>query len=145
MGYISHTGGEMSGENGNLSGNITISRREKFLLEQKAKQGWRCFFILRDNFDILCQSYNTLIEDNREMVKLIREGGEIDINHLKNQFVEMYDKLKEYTECPVCFETLTKENLDVPTCGHVICKGCKERIMADKCLCPICKKKYSRF
>jgi len=135
----------MSSDNGNLNGNITITKREKFLLEQKAKQGWRCFFIMRDKLDDLGQSYTHLIHQNREMVDLIKNGGEVDINHLKNQFVEMYEKLKEYTECPVCFDTLTKDNLDVPTCGHIICKSCKETIMKGNCLCPICKKKYSKY
>ena len=129
-----------------MSSMITISKSEKFQLEVKAKSGWRCFFIMRENFDGLQSWVNELTNRNRELRKRLEdphfEMNDLDITYLKRQFVEMYDKLKEYTDCPICFETLTKDNMEVPKCGHILCKTCKEKIMAINCLCPICKKKF---
>ena len=126
-----------------MSGNITMTRAEKFKLEQKAKAGWRCYFIMRDNYDGLSSYVGDLQDRNREMRETIRNGGDVDIEYLKSQFIEMYDKLKEYTECPVCMETLTKDNIEVPKCGHTICKTCIETIKSQpEPKCPNCRKKY---
>lgn len=77
------------------------------------------------------------------MRKQIDDGTDIDIEYLKSQFVDMYDKLKEFTECSVCFEQMTGENMEVPYCGHAICKTCLARIKAEEAkVCPLCKKKY---
>ena len=38
---------------------------------------------------------------------------DLDIT-FKKSIYEMYDKLKQYSECPVCYETLTKSNMEVP-------------------------------
>ena len=122
---------------------ITMTLAEKRMLEQKAKSGWRCFFIMRDNYDDLCGYVAELQNRNRETREQLRNGENVDIDFLKQQFIEMYDKLKEYTECPVCMETLTKENIEVPKCGHTICKTCIERIKQDpEPKCPNCRKKY---
>ena len=77
----------------------------------------------------------------------IVNNEECDINYLKSQFVEMYDMLKKETECPVCYDLLTKDNIEVPKCGHIICKTCIEAIKTNKHLssqglCPSCRKKY---
>ena len=87
---------------------ITIKQGEKWALERKAKQGWRCFFIMRDNYDDLTGFVRELQNRNRDMREQLRNGENVDIEYLKTQFIEMYDKLKEYTECPVCYELLTK-------------------------------------
>lgn len=126
---------------------ITMTRGEKFKLEQKAKQGWRCFFIMRDEVDGLNDYIRNFQDRNRIMRQNLNdpnyEMDTLDITYLQNQFKEMYDKLKEYSECPVCYETLTKDNMEVPKCGHLICKGCVERIKATATPnCPNCRKKY---
>ena len=129
----------MSGSN-NM---ITMRQGEKWALERKAKQGWRQFFILRDNFDELAEYVGDLAKRNFEMRKQLEKGEDIDINYLKSQFIDMYDKLKHYTECPVCYELLTKENIEVSKCGHTICKTCYETIKATSTpVCPTCRAKY---
>ena len=52
--------------------------------------------------------------------------------------MELYDKVGELVDCPVCLETMTKEKTAIPLCGHLICKECKENIS----VCPICRGKY---
>jgi hypothetical protein len=122
---------------------ITMTRGEKFNLEKKAKVGWKHFYMLRDDFDGLAVFFSMEREHNREIINNIKNGGDIDIEFLKKQFLELYDKVGELTDCPVCFETMTKENSEVESCGHMICKNCKDTICkSTKQECPICKKKY---
>jgi hypothetical protein len=118
--------------------NATVIKK----LEQKAKAGWRCFFMMRDDYCDLNESYGNLLFKNRQLAKEIKDGKEVDITYLKSQFVEMYDMVKKNSECPVCFELLTKENIEVPSCGHLICKGCKITVMENDKKCPCCRKAY---
>jgi len=111
-----------------------MTNREKWSLEAKAKQGWKCYFIERDWIHDLQTTRNNV----RATAQQIRNGATPDITHLTQMFLELYDKVGELCDCPVCMETLTKDQTAVPICGHLVCKGCKER-MTD---CPICRKKY---
>ena len=120
-----------------------MTAKDKAVLERKAKAGWRCFFQVRDELSDMNESVFALVNKNLTLMKQLKEDKEIDINYLKSQFIEMYDLIKKNSECPVCYETLTKENMDVPSCGHLICKGCKENcIKNDNKKCPICRKVY---
>ena len=122
---------------------ITITSKEKKYLESKAKVGWKNFYIMRDDYYNLSNFFSEARAENKKLVAQINSGGEIDLDFLKKQFLELYDKVGELTDCPVCFETLTKENSEVPSCGHMICKGCKTNICnIGKKECPICKAKY---
>jgi hypothetical protein len=113
---------------------IQMTNREKWSLEAKAKQGWKCYFIERDFIYNLQETRNNV----RTTAQAIRNGETPDITHLTQIFLELYDKVGELCDCPVCMETLTKEQTAVPLCGHLLCKSCKEK-MTD---CPICRKKY---
>jgi hypothetical protein len=128
----------------------TLAYNEWLKLVNKAKSGWRAFFIMRDEVDEL----NDYIHQFRHRNRVFRQNLEninnpelemenIDITYLIKQFIEMYDKLKEFSECPVCYQTLTKDNIEVPKCGHLICKQCVERIKETATpVCPSCRKKY---
>jgi len=121
----------------------TMTTAEKKRLETKAKVGWKNYYILRDDFDELSQYFSEARKENKKLVELIKGGGDVDLDYLKKQFLELYEKVGELTDCPVCFETLTKENSDVPSCGHLICKDCKQHICnSGNKECPICKAKY---
>ena len=121
----------------------TITVSEYRSLVSKSKSGWRCFFIIRDELEDMCEWVRETQFQNRHLRTQIENGGEIDITHLKTQFVEMYDKLKEYTDCVVCLETIQKDNIEVPRCGHIICKTCYETIKSQaEPKCPVCRKKY---
>lgn len=125
------------------SNTVTMTANDKKVLEYKAKQGWRCYFIMRDDFDSLSGFVYDLRHSNSVLRQRLQDGEDIDIEFLKKQYIEMYDKLKEYTECPVCLETLTKDNIEVPKCGHTICKSCIQAIKSSMDpKCPNCRKKY---
>jgi hypothetical protein len=118
---------------------ITISSTEKKRLETKAKAGWASYYALLNRFDDLSDYVYHQQERNRELrLKLNNPDNDIDIKYLKDQFIEMYDKLKDYSECPVCFETITKNTAKLGNCGHLVCLTCFEKLTD----CPICRKKY---
>jgi len=113
---------------------ITMTNKEKWSLEAKAKQGWKCYFIEREYIYGLQEQRNHL----REQVNELRTGKEIEYEHLKQMFLNLYDKVGELCDCPICYNTMTKEITSIPLCGHLVCKNCRERIKE----CPICRKKY---
>ena len=113
---------------------ITMTLREKWSLEGKAKQGWKCYFIQRDYIEALQDTRNNV----RATAQQIRSGATPDITHLTQMFLELYDKVGELCDCPVCMEQMTKDQTAVPICGHLVCKACKERMTE----CPICRKNY---
>ncbi len=117
----------------NPNTSINMTNKEKWKLEAKAKQGWKCYYIEREHIYDLQEVRENLQDDVEELRK--NETG--DYEHLKNMFLTLYEKVGELCECPVCFETMTKEVTFVPMCGHLICNNCKSRL--DKC--SICRKK----
>lgn len=40
--------------------------------------------------------------------------------------------------CPVCYESLAKETIQIPLCFHYICTNCKDRCTN----CPLCREDY---
>ena len=78
-----------------------MTNRQKWALESKSKQGWKCYFIERGHTHDIGEMVNT----QRNMVRNIREGGEVDIEHLKNlgigknSFLELYTKVREFLDC----------------------------------------------
>ena len=128
----------------NTNTNTSFTANDRKVLERKAKAGWKCFFMVRDDLADMNERVYYLIHNNRALIKQMKEkpNEEIDLNYLKSQFIEMYDMVKKNSECPVCMELLTKENMEVPSCGHLICKGCKENVMKHDKKCPCCRKLY---
>jgi hypothetical protein len=47
----------MSGQRSNGNAQVTMTGYEKWKLESKAKQGWKCYFIQRGFVDTLTESY----------------------------------------------------------------------------------------
>jgi hypothetical protein len=112
-----------------------LTNREKWSLEAKARTGWKCYYIERE----WAYHLQDIREPQRVLVANMRTGSaEPTYEHLKNMFLELYDKVGELTDCPVCLEAMTKEKTTVPNCGHLICKDCRPLV---EC-CPICRKNY---
>jgi hypothetical protein len=104
-------------------------------LENKAKAGWKCYFIERDYVYDLQNTRDNLRE---EVVQLRLSSTNVNYEHLKQMFLTLYDKVGELCDCPICFDTMTKELTFIPLCGHLICKNCKDKVS----VCPICRKSY---
>jgi hypothetical protein len=124
-----------------------LPRNERLRLESKAKSGWRCYFVEREKVYRLQEQRR----ENRGSVLILRSQAprqivfrneapreDVEYENLKRMFLELYDKVGELCDCPVCYEQMTKDNTCVPLCSHLICKACRERLDA----CPVCRKKY---
>ena len=120
----------------NPNANSGLTNREKWALENKAKLGWKCYFVERE---LIYDLQMTRIEVG-PVVQQIRRGETPDITHLTQMFLDLYDKVGELCDCPVCLETMDKDKTHIPICGHFICKTCKANPQLDKC--PICRKAW---
>ena len=120
----------------NPQANSGLTNKQKWSLENKAKSGWKCYFIERDYIYELQQTRN----NTRGIALAIRSGEIPDISHLSNMFLELYDKVGQLCDCPVCLETMNKESTHIPICGHLICKTCKSNPAIENC--PICRKAW---
>ncbi len=67
-------------------------------------------------------------------------GEEHIPDFLKNELVEMYDKLKKEIACPICFTELKSDEIKFSSCGHKFCGECLSKL--DNCA--ICRKKIYR-
>jgi len=120
---------------------ISITNKEKWRLENKAKAGWKCYFIEREYVYDLQETRNQL---RSEVMRIRQQQNQssatisVDYEHLKQMFLTLYDKVGELCDCPICFETMTKELTHIPLCGHLLCKVCKDKVVT----CPICRKSY---
>jgi len=123
---------------------ITVSRYDYNQLEKKAKCGWKAFFVMRDMMDELIEYKNELQEQVKQLRQETKQQDENknvdDYCFLKTKFLEMFDKLGELTDCPICYEGLLKSQSAVLNCGHIICKTCKGKL--EKKECPICRCKF---
>ena len=73
----------------NPTANSGLTDREKWSLEAKAKQGWKCYFIERHYIYDLQQTRNNA----RATTQQILQGATPDITHLTQMFLELYDKV----------------------------------------------------
>ena len=120
---------------GNDGAMVQISRRELWRLNQKAKTGWARFYQERESLRGLQEMRNNV----RATALQLREGADLpDISHLTEMFLQLYDQVGQLCDCPVCYETMTKEKTSVPYCGHLVCKDCEARLEE----CPLCRKKF---
>jgi hypothetical protein len=42
--------------------------------------------------------------------------------------------------CPICLDSVRKNNPHSTTCGHIFCKSCIKQVIATSQRCPMCKK-----
>ena len=117
---------------------IMITEKDKYKLEVKAKQGWKCYYIELDRINNMSSYY----QQTSSLANQVRNGDDIDISFLRQSFLELYGKVGELVNCPVCFEPMDKNNTFVPLCGHLVCRTCKFHPSCDKC--PICRRAYTQ-
>ena len=77
---------------------ITMTNKEKWALEAKAKSGWKVYFLERERVYALQLIRNQM----RQQVIQMKQGEKPDITHLSNMFLELFAKCGEMCECPVC-------------------------------------------
>jgi len=46
---------------------------------------------------------------------------------------------KDLSECPICYEKITKGTSTITSCKHVFHRGCLQRWTEEKSTCPMCR------
>jgi hypothetical protein len=95
---------------GKMNNNSDLQRQLRSM-EARMKKGWRAYYCQREYNDALAYTLN---EERRRMAMSINDGSEeIDISHLKHLFLELYDKVKEFVECPICMHQVSDRNTPI--------------------------------
>lgn len=89
-----------------------------------------------------------ILKENEKLVNdlLNTSSAPQDTEFLKKKFAELYCKVKEDIDCIFCTDELTVDTIEVPDCGHVICKSCCHNLLEaetktqKKATCPSCRK-----
>ena len=74
--------------------------------------------------------------NNRTTYQQIQNNINTDTEFLRKAYLELYEKIGDLTDCPVCFDTMIKDNTHLGVCGHMVYKTCKENLND----CPICRR-----
>jgi hypothetical protein len=62
--------------------------------------------------------------------------------HFTSEFVEMAMELRKEFSCPICYDMVNGETIDITCCGHIYCKTCMTALKAQADpKCAICRKK----
>lgn len=59
-------------------------------------------------------------------------------NDISIKNYQLNDNLKDYIDCPICYETTNK--FYIAECNHSWCNCCNKKILSN--LCPLCRKKF---
>lgn len=80
---------------------------------------------------------------------IIRTSDEMP-THIKEEFKQMAAALKKKWECPVCYDFIPDETLEITNCGHFYCKDClngwkqtQKQQGKEKWSCCVCVREHS--
>ena len=119
------------------------------------KQYQKKYVLLMNRYNKTEAFIDRLMEDNEELhedmvhhqkearklkKKFIKEekNNIISETNLINKLRDAYKLLPNKEECPVCYEEITNEKLEIPRCSHYICNECHKRCDS----CPVCRIAY---
>lgn len=112
-------------------------------LERKAKMGWASYYRMQAEHHETMSGLTTIICLLNQKIQE-RDAPLYEKDHipefLKNELIEMYDKLKKEVECPICFTELKSNEIKFSSCGHKFCEECLSKL--DNCA--VCRKKIYR-
>jgi hypothetical protein len=111
-------------------------------LEKKAKIGWACYFKERELHLENIQVLHEKIVKFKEEIEKTRTTKENEVFPIfvQNEIRELYSLVNKELECPICLDTIKKEELVFSPCGHKFCDDCYKKI--DNCA--VCRKKIWR-
>jgi hypothetical protein len=115
------------------SNNLTTQQLQQKItsLEKGKKYAWGKYY----------GEVNNQLNQNTIQYNTMKEFVENIPTHIKDEYIKMLDELKKTIECPICFEVIENNNLQLSNCGHKYCKSCYDRILTETNKCAICKKK----
>lgn len=116
--------------------------QKKYVLLMKRYNNDQAFIerLLADNEDLHEDMVHHQKEARKLKKKFIKEekNNIISETNLINKLRDAYKLLPNKEECPVCYEEITNEKLEIPRCSHYICNECHKRCDA----CPVCRIAY---
>lgn len=116
--------------------------QRKYVLLMKRYNNDQAFIerLLADNEEL----HEDMVYHQKEARKLKKKfiieqkNNVISESNLINKLRDAYKLLSNKEECPVCYEEITNEKLEIPRCSHYICNECHKRCDA----CPVCRIAY---
>ena len=84
---------------------------------------------------------NNQLTQNTTQYNRMNEFVEVIPTHIKEEYIKMLEELRKKIECPICYEIINIDDLQLSNCGHKFCKTCYDRILRDSNECAVCKKK----
>ena len=116
--------------------------QRKYVLLMKRYNNDQAFIerLLTDNEEL----HEDMIYHQKEARKLKKKfiieqkNNIVSETNLINKLRDAYKLLPNKEDCPVCYEEITNEKLEIPRCSHYICNECHKRCDA----CPICRIAY---
>ena len=116
--------------------------QRKYVLLMKRYNNDQAFIerLLADNEEL----HEDMVYHQKEARKLKKKfiieqkNNVISESNLINKLRDAYKLLPNKEECPVCYEEITNEKLEIPRCSHYICNECHKRCDA----CPVCRIAY---
>ena len=92
-----------------------------------------------ENLEFLLQEENIRKEILEKKITKYESKIKSTQKTIKKLYVEnMNLKNEKEKRCPVCWETIEVDQLEIPVCLHEICKDCFKKIKK----CPLCREKY---
>lgn len=109
---------------------------------KKAKIGWACYYQERDNhLRNIQELHSKIISMKNELEqKQKTENQDVFPIFVQNEIRELYDMVNKELECPICLDTIKKDELVFSNCGHKYCESCLSKL--DKC--GVCRKTIYR-
>lgn len=102
-------------------------------LKKQNKYAWSQFYTVQT------ERYFDMINNENRVIRHIQKPSEIS-PHLLRVLKEMYAESRKKTECSICLDVMTAENLKVLGCGHFLHTDCYEPIALPR-KCPLCRKR----
>ena len=65
--------------------------------------------------------------------------------HITKEFFDMALELRKEFNCPICYEMVNKDTIEITYCGHIYCKECLEALKKQPDpKCAVCRKKLHK-
>ena len=66
-------------------------------------------------------------------------------SEVKKYCLSLNHEKEKIKECPICYDTIEKNNYIVTKCNHIFCNDCLFKSLKKQSCCPICRKEIFKF
>lgn len=145
---IDKTNDKITEENNNLTFNIQLKENQTFWessgdtlseIDNKITDSHQKI----DNYQIRLKDYEQKIQQYIEKKKNYQQDHQDNLSKTKI-FQELDIKLKQESECPICYNDLKSNIKVILKCGHFFCSSCIAKVLKnnEKENCPFCRQTF---